>query len=159
MPPWCVRIGISKHIDPETEMRSDFKDKLLRIGNGVRGNGVRNRCPYRRWGADTEFPYRLFSLIFCRGESVEAELSHWFWRHRGSILNFRIGFLSSIQGRLPYPCLPTPFPILRNLTQNIWEVLNGVGVDGVGVSFSFFYAFFPLFTRFFPFFFAFLCFS
>ena len=31
----------------------------------------------------------------------------------GSILNFRIGFLSSIGGRLPYPCLPTPFPILR----------------------------------------------
>ena len=31
---------------------------------------------------------------------------------RGSILNFRIGFLSSIGGRLPYPCLPTLFPIL-----------------------------------------------
>ena len=42
-----------------------------------------------------------------------VELSHWFWRHRGSILNFRIGFLSSIGGRLPYPCLPTPLPILR----------------------------------------------
>ena len=36
-----------------------------------------------------------------------------FGRHRGLILNFRIGFLSSIGGRLPYPCLPTPFPILR----------------------------------------------
>ena len=33
---------------------------------------------------------------------------------RGSILNFRIGFLSSIGGRLPCPCLPTPFRILRN---------------------------------------------
>ena len=32
---------------------------------------------------------------------------------RQSVLNFRIGFLSSIGGRLPYPCLPTPFPILR----------------------------------------------
>ena len=32
---------------------------------------------------------------------------------RQSTLNFRIGFLSSIGGRLPYPCLPTPFPILR----------------------------------------------
>ena len=30
---------------------------------------------------DTEFPYRLFSLILCRGESVEAR---WFWRHPDS---------------------------------------------------------------------------
>ena len=29
------------------------------------------------------------------------------------MLNFRIGFLLSIGGRLPYPCLPTPCPILR----------------------------------------------
>ena len=37
-----------------------------------------------------------------------------------------------------------------------WEVLNGVGVDGVGVIFPFFYAFFPFpfFHAFFPFFFA-----
>ena len=41
----------------------------------------------------------------------------------------------------------------------IWEVLNGVGVDGVGVIFSFFYAFFPFFYAFFPFVYAFLCFS
>ena len=54
----------------------------------------------------------LFDSLPC--ESVEAELSHWFWRHRGSILNFRIGLLLSIGGRLPYPCLPTPFPILRS---------------------------------------------
>ena len=40
--------------------------------------------------------YQPFSLILCRGESVEAEFSHWFWRHRGSILNFRSGFISSI---------------------------------------------------------------
>ena len=40
-----------------------------------------------------------------------------------------------------------------------WEVLNGVGVDGVGVIFPIFYAFFPFFCAFFPFFFAFLCFS
>ena len=40
----------------------------------------------------------------------------------------------------------------------VWEVLNGVGVDGVGVIFPFFYAFFPFFYAFFPFFFAFLCF-
>ena len=31
-----------------------------------------------------------------------------------------------------------------------WEVLNGVGVDGVGVIFPFFYAFFPFFLRIFP---------
>ena len=29
------------------------------LGNGVHKNGVRNRCPYRRCGVDTEIPYRL----------------------------------------------------------------------------------------------------
>ena len=29
------------------------------LGNGVRKNGVRNRCPYRRCGVDTEILYRL----------------------------------------------------------------------------------------------------
>ena len=40
---------------------------LLRsLGNGVRKNGVRNRCPYRRCGVDTEVPYRLpFWKEFC----------------------------------------------------------------------------------------------
>ena len=37
-----------------------------------------------------------------------------------------------------------------------WEVLNGVGVDGVGVIFPFFYAFFPFFYAILPFFCAFL---
>ena len=69
------------------------------LGNGVRKNGVRNRCPYQRCGVDTEIPYRLFSLILCSGESVEAEFTHWFLEaSRQSILNFRIGFLSSIGG-------------------------------------------------------------
>ena len=43
-----------------------------------------------------------------------------------------------------------------------WEVLNGVGVDGVGVIFPFFYAFFRFFTHYFVFFslfFVFLRFS
>ena len=43
-----------------------------------------------------------------------------------------------------------------------WEVLNGVGVDGVGVIFPCFYAFFAFFTHFFVFFslfFVFLRFS
>ena len=37
------------------------------------------------------------------------------WRHPDSewILNFRIGFLSSIGGRLPHPSLLRPFPSLR----------------------------------------------
>ena len=39
-----------------------------------------------------------------------------------------------------------------------WEVLNGVGVDGVGVISPFLRSF-PFFYAFFPFFFAFLCFS
>ena len=71
-------------------------------------NRVRNRCPYRRCGVDTKIPYRLFSLILGSGELVEAELTCWFRRHPR--LNFRIGFLSSIGGRLPHPCLPPPFP-------------------------------------------------
>ena len=29
------------------------------LGDGVRKNGVRNRCPYRRCGVDTEIRYRL----------------------------------------------------------------------------------------------------
>ena len=44
------------------------------LGNGVRKNGVRNRCPYRRCGVDTEIQYRLLSLILCGVESLEAEL-------------------------------------------------------------------------------------
>ena len=36
------------------------------LGNGVRKNGVRNRCPYRRCGVDTEIPYRPpFWREFC----------------------------------------------------------------------------------------------
>ena len=36
------------------------------LGNGIRKNGVRNRCPYRRCGVDTEIPYRLpFWREFC----------------------------------------------------------------------------------------------
>ena len=54
-------------------------------------NGVRNRCPYRRCGVDTEIPYRPpfeeNSAVFCQ--------SVWL---SGSILNFRIGSVSSIGG-------------------------------------------------------------
>ena len=39
------------------------RDFIRSLGNGVRKNGVRNRCPYRRCGVDTEIPHRLFSLI------------------------------------------------------------------------------------------------
>ena len=36
------------------------------LGNGVSKNGVRNRCPYRRCGVDTEIPYRApFWREFC----------------------------------------------------------------------------------------------
>ena len=41
-------------------------------GNGVRKTGVRNQCPHRRCGVDSEIAYRLFSLILCSRESVEA---------------------------------------------------------------------------------------
>ena len=41
-----------------------FLDRSL--GNGVHKNGVRNRCPYRRCGVDTEIPYQLpFWREFC----------------------------------------------------------------------------------------------
>ena len=49
---------------------------------------------------------------------------------RQSILNFRIGFLSSIGGRLPYPCLPTPFPILRHSSSG---ASRGSGLSGTSV--------------------------
>ena len=55
-----------------------------------------------------------------------------------------------------YPFAKYPFVIF------CWEVLNGVGVDGVGVIFPFFYAFSFFFTHFFVFFslfFVFLRFS
>ena len=40
--------------------------KTRSLGNGVRKNGIRNRCPYRRCGVDTEIPYRLpFWRKFC----------------------------------------------------------------------------------------------
>ena len=44
------------------------------LGNGVRKNGVRNRCPYRRCGVDTEIPYRLFSLILCLAGHLKLSL-------------------------------------------------------------------------------------
>ena len=107
----------------ETVLPEPYSARFRETGSAK--NGVCNRCPYRRCRVDTEFPYQLFSLILCLGESVEAELSHWFWRHRGSMLNFRIGFLSSTGGRLPYPCLPTPFPILRTLNWTFLEWFLG----------------------------------
>ena len=62
------------------------------LGNGVRKNGVRNRCPYRRCGVDTEIPYRLlFWREFCLLLPVRMAKT-------GSILNFRIGSVSSIGG-------------------------------------------------------------
>ena len=93
------------------------------LGNSVRKSGVRNRCLYRRCGVDTGFPYRLLSsLIVCAGWSGEAEFAQWFWRHRGSILNFRIGFLSSIGGRLSRRCLSPPFRLLdRPHPQYSWD--------------------------------------
>ena len=41
--------------------------KSRSLGNGVRKNGVRDRCPYRQCWVDTEIPYRLFSLILSSG--------------------------------------------------------------------------------------------
>ena len=56
--------GSSPPISPKTSPTSLWKSLVLR--NGVRKNGVRNRCPYRRCGVDTEIPYRLpFWKEFC----------------------------------------------------------------------------------------------
>ena len=55
-----------------------------------RKNVVRNGCPYRRCGVDTEILYRLFCLILCSGESVEAEFSPWF------------GGIQAVDTELPY---------------------------------------------------------
>ena len=61
------------------------------LGNGVRKNGVRNQCPYRRCGVDTEIPHRP------PFEENSAGFWQSVWLPR-SILNFRIGSVSSIGG-------------------------------------------------------------
>ena len=63
---------------------SEIKILTLFVRLGRPRAKVRNRCPYRRFGVDTEIPYRLFSLIFCRGESGETEFSPCFWSDPGS---------------------------------------------------------------------------
>ena len=62
-------------------------------------------------GSTLNFHVRFF-LFVCTGWSVEAEFSHSFGEgiYRGSILHFRIRFLSSIGGRL---LIPPPLSILR----------------------------------------------
>ena len=49
-----------------TKTPQKIRAKFRSLGNGVRKNGVRNRCPYRRCGVNTEIPYRLpFWREFC----------------------------------------------------------------------------------------------
>ena len=98
------------------------------------GNGVRNRCPYRRCGVDTEIPYRLFSLISAVASQLRLSLPVGLEASRQSILNFRIGFLSSITGRLPYPCLPTPFPFLRSVAPRQQNSQAGGGATATSAS-------------------------
>ena len=87
------------------------------LGTGSARKGVRTRCPYRRCGVDTEIPYRLFLLILCSGESVEAEFivigSPGIQAVHTEFPKFSTGCLSSIGGRLPHACLPPAFPIRR----------------------------------------------
>ena len=53
-----------KHYD--FQRNSVFLECNRSLGNGVHENGVRNRCPHRRCGVDTEIPYRLpFWREFC----------------------------------------------------------------------------------------------
>ena len=68
-------------------------------------------------------------------------------------LQARVSFCG-VSEKVPHFC----FCRVRVLQEFYWEVLNGVGVDGVGVIFPFFYAFF-VFLRIFSLFFAFLRFS
>ena len=59
-----AKAGTSKKVwrQPHARSTSIFRS----LGNGVRKNGVRNRCPYRRCGFDTQIPYRLpFWREFC----------------------------------------------------------------------------------------------
>ena len=90
------------------EINSQGKSYFRSLGNGVRKNGVRNPCPYRRYGVDTEFPYRLFSLILCRGKSVEAKLSHWFWRHKGVDTEFAYRVPIVDRGTIAVPLFADP---------------------------------------------------
>ena len=53
----------------------------------------------------------------------------------GSILNFRLGSVSSIWGWLPRPYLPTPFPILRNVNMSAQESAFGAQSVRLGLFF------------------------
>ena len=77
-----------------------------------------------------------------------------FGNHAGPDLTVRVGVKDRIAKTA---ILAISFGLLGPFrTMIYWEVLNGVGVDGVGVIFPFFYAFFPCFYAFFPFFYAFV---
>ena len=79
----------------------------------------------------------------------------------GSLKSLGISQISRISREWTFPKRPlfqkTPFSkpeVILPKTEKIcmyWEVLNGVGVDGVGVIFPFFYAFSPFSTHFPPF--------
>ena len=70
----------------QRKVRADPKSNkgLIRsLGNGVRKNGIRNRCPYRRCGVDTEIPYRLpfwrefcLNLQVCVASGVDTEFPY-----------------------------------------------------------------------------------
>ena len=94
------------------------------LGNGVRKNGVLNRCPY----AGSILKFRIgFSPWF------SAAASHL-------RLSFLLGFgaIEAVDTEFPYrvpivdrgaiavPLLPTPFPILRELSQWPGKKLFGI---------------------------------
>ena len=64
--------------EPNFPFSGHFSHSGLKARNGVctQATGIAsNRCPYRRCGVDTEIPYRLFSVILCRGEFRRGRVS------------------------------------------------------------------------------------
>ena len=112
--------GTVKKHSPETFRRLsvDFPDLSPRLSVGVSETGsakTGSAIDVRIDDAGSILKFRIgFSLwFFAVASQLRPSLVVVLEASRQSILKFRIGFLSLIGGRLPYPCLPTPFPILR----------------------------------------------
>ena len=107
---WGVRCGPASGCPAYIYIYILLKARFVHIslGNGVRKNGVRNRCPYRRCEVDTEIPYRLpFWREFCWVSRVRVD----------SLVDPEFPYRGCIVDRgddLRDPCLLTPFPISQS---------------------------------------------
>ena len=136
----AIRPVWQKSQDPQ-EVKRDRS-----LGNGVRKNGVRNRCPYRRCGVDTEIPYRLpFWREFCLflpvrvAPEVDTEFPYRvrivdrgvdcrdpFCRHHFRFPDVWPPFLQTGLFRpfLLFFCLVLPFPVGQTSTKESYKKLK-----------------------------------